>query len=248
MTPKALSRTATILLLLTSALPAHANNPVIAERWRAGLKEVDQKLRAQKWEAAEKQARRVTHEIVELAGTGEGASYSLAVASAFRAIAAAGLGKAEDAAWHWDVALNLFPDISKTDVSPYGPVAKELQARKLRGYEGREAVRNRLEALKARWGAEGKEVAPPRILKQPRPNLPKALAALGANGVLVVEVIIGEDGRVRDPLVLDLQGGGPAMKYVALDSLREWRFEPAKLDGQPVAVYYVLTANFVYKR
>jgi Gram-negative bacterial TonB protein C-terminal len=29
---------------------------------------------------------------------------------------------------------------------------------------------------------------------------------------------------------------------------RQWRFEPAKLEGKPVKVYYVLTINFTLKR
>ncbi|HEX9945878.1 MAG TPA: energy transducer TonB [Thermoanaerobaculia bacterium] len=218
----------------------------MADQWRAELREIDQKLHAKEWGAAEKQAWKLAVKIADEGGTGDEFSYNLAAATALRAIAEAGLGRKDDAAWHWDTALNLFPDIGKTDVSPYGPAAEELRFRTLRDPEAEEAVRNRLEALRAVWGAEGKEVVPPRILKQPRPHFPKALAALGTNGILVVEVIIGEDGRVRAPLVLDLQGGGPAMKYVALDSLREWRFEPAKLDGKAVKVYYVLTVNFTH--
>lgn len=31
---------------------------------------------------------------------------------------------------------------------------------------------------------------------------------------------------------------------VAIDALREWTFEPATLDGKPVAVFYNLTFNF----
>lgn len=48
MARKAFSRIA-ITLLLMSALPVVAGP---ADTWRASLKEVDQKLRAQEWEAA----------------------------------------------------------------------------------------------------------------------------------------------------------------------------------------------------
>lgn len=186
----------------------------------------------------------MSYEIVDGAGTGDGAAYSLAVASAFRAIAEAGLGRKEDSAWHWDMALNLYPDLAKTDVSPYGPAASELQARRLRTIhdpapEG-QTVR---EVAGGKWLGEG-AVTPPRIVKNPYPEFPEGLRRMHAPGLLTVEIIIGPDGRPRDPLTLGLQGGGPAMKFVALDALRDWRFEPALIDGKPVTVYYVLRVNF----
>ena len=245
MASKANPRIATLVLLLASALPVAAvTYPSLAQQWNEGWKEVDQKLRDQNWKAAQKEGRRVAYRIAETAGSGEGAAYSLAVASALRAIAAAGMGDADDAAWHWDTALNLFPDVAKTKVSVYGPAAEELKKRQLRERGPDEAqAANGLSSV-SELKAQGKAVTPPRVVKSPRPAFPKALALQGASGVLVVSTILHEDGRPRDPVVLDFQGSGPAMKYVALDSLREWRFEPAKLDGKPVAVYYVLTVNF----
>jgi len=119
---KPLSKIAAILLLLTSALPAQDIRQYTVEAWRKGLREIDQKLRARQWEAAEKQSRKLADQIIEAAGLGESAAYTLAVVSAFRAIAEAGQGREEDADWHWETALSLFPDIAQTDLSPYGPV------------------------------------------------------------------------------------------------------------------------------
>ena len=248
MTHRPFSRIAILTFLLALTLSTSASGQPLADQWRSGLKEIDQKLRAGQWEAAEKQARTLSYRIAAGAGTGHGAEYSLAVVSAFRAFAAAGLGHQDDAAWHWDVALNIFPDIAKTDVSPYGPAAAELQQRRLRDPTSEKSKKEGIEHLQALGITEGKKVTPPRVLKSPRPDFPKALAAMAATGKLVVETIIGEDGRVHDPLVLGLGGGGPAMKYVTLDSLRGWKFEPATLEGTPVKVYYVLTINFSFKR
>ena len=38
------------------------------------------------------------------------------------------------------------------------------------------------------------------------------------------------------------------MQYEALEALRQWRFAPAKLEGKPVKVYYVITINFALRR
>ncbi|MGH7337233.1 MAG: energy transducer TonB, partial [Myxococcota bacterium] len=32
--------------------------------------------------------------------------------------------------------------------------------------------------------------------------------------------------------------------YASFEAMRTWRFEPAKLKGKPVKVYYSLTVNF----
>jgi hypothetical protein len=253
MASKAYFRTATVTasLLLAFALSvAAATYPPLADQWNAGLQKVDKELREKNWKAAKKEGRKVAYQIAETAGSGEGAAYSLAVASALRAIAAAGMGDTDDAAWHWDVALNLFPDVAKTKVSVYGPEAEELKKHKLR--DPGSDIADQLAAVRAHGLGpmfpdpknESKAMTPPRVLKNPRPVYPKALELQGATGVLVVSMVIYQDGRPRDPVVLDFKGGGPAMKYVALDSLNDWRFEPAKVDGKPVAVFYVLSVNF----
>jgi Gram-negative bacterial TonB protein C-terminal len=256
MAPKAYFRTATVTasLLLAFALSVAAGPyPSLADQWNAGLQKVDQELREKNWQAAKKEGRKVAYRIAGTAGSGDGAAYSLAVASALRAIAAAGLGDADDAAWHWDVALNLFPDVAKTKVSVYGPAAEELKKRQLR--DPGSDIADQLAAVQAHGLGpmfpdpknENKAITPPRVIKSPRPEYPRALELQGATGLLVVSTVIYQDGRPRDPVVLDFKGGGPAMKYVALDSLNDWRFEPAKLDGKPVAVFYVLSVNFKTK-
>src|SRR3954452_511049 len=105
------------LLLTARPIPLLAAN--VNDALRQGLKEVDQKLRDKDWGAAEKQAQKLARALGDEAGTGPEAAHSLAVVTAFRAIAEAGLGQTEDAAWHWDMALNLDPEIAKADVSPY---------------------------------------------------------------------------------------------------------------------------------
>lgn len=246
------------LALLLALSPALAQTAQISrdlapreplqDKWLKGLKETDQKLRSHQWEAAAKRARQAGEDIVDLAGTGESPAYSLAVVEVFRAIAEAELGHQDDAEWFWESALNLFPDVAKTDLSPYGQKALELRRLTLRD-PNRKMERELLERMEGKDGEtvfnpENKNVEHPRIVHEVRPDYPKALRLLGSQGRVVVSSIIGKDGRPRRPVVVDSQGGGASMRYVALDTVRQWRFEPAKLDGQPVAVYYVLTVNF----
>ena len=234
------------LLLLVPSLLAQQ----LSKKWVAELKETDQLLRDHQWEKAEKQGRRTGTDIVNTAGTGEGAAYSLAVVATFRAFAEAGLGHQEDAEWLWDMALNLFPDVAKTNVVVYGPAAAELRKRTLRVVDPKGDLRPQVAGRdgKAETTPGGQTIEHPRIVHQTRPEYPEGLRLLRAEGGVVVATIIGADGRPRQPVVLDTHGAGPALEYVALDSVRQWRFEPGKLDGKPVAVFYVITVNFEVRR
>lgn len=65
---------------------------------------------------------------------------------------------------------------------------------------------------------------------------PKYEPGPGSGRILVVLwVIIGPDGKPRDAKVLQ-QSQDSKFDASALEVVREWRFKPAKCDGQPIAV------------
>ena len=61
-------------------------------------------------------------------------------------------------------------------------------------------------------------------------------------GRIILQVVIDEDGCVRDPRIL--QGTNWYQNSGALDAIRQWVFLPATLEGKPVSVNYVLTITF----
>jgi len=54
-------------------------------------------------------------------------------------------------------------------------------------------------------------------------------------GVVVVEFVVGEDGRTRDIETVHSQPGDTFVN-AAIRAIRRWRFRPGKKDGKPVAV------------
>ncbi len=64
--------------------------------------------------------------------------------------------------------------------------------------------------------------------------------ALG-DGVAVVEVLVGRDGRVESATLVNSSGGFDA---AALDAARRWTFRPAERDGIPVTAYAYLVFGF----
>jgi TonB family protein len=64
--------------------------------------------------------------------------------------------------------------------------------------------------------------------------------ALG-DAMVLVEVLVGEDGRVREASVVQ---GAAGFNDEALSTAREWRFRPAHRSGELVAVYAYLAFGF----
>jgi TonB family protein len=66
---------------------------------------------------------------------------------------------------------------------------------------------------------------PPEPLATPNPLLDVA----EPNSRVSVSFIIGTDGRVHSPLIL--QSAGPSQDRTILDTVRSWRYRPAMCNG-----------------
>ena len=60
-------------------------------------------------------------------------------------------------------------------------------------------------------------------------------------GIVIIQATIGADGRVVDAEVLRPI---PFLSQAALDAVRQWRFTPPQLNGEPIAVIMTVTVNF----
>ncbi|HET9210779.1 MAG TPA: TonB family protein [Thermoanaerobaculia bacterium] len=85
--------------------------------------------------------------------------------------------------------------------------------------------------------------APPKLLHRAAVRITADPAALQWRNV-IVEAVISPEGRIAKARVLrapEIKG----LQSAIIESLREWRFEPARLAASPVAVYYTLTLPLV---
>ena len=53
--------------------------------------------------------------------------------------------------------------------------------------------------------------------------------------------VIGKDGSVRDVRV---ESGLPILAQAAIDAVKQWRYKPYLIDGEPVEVDSRITINF----
>jgi hypothetical protein len=85
----------------------------------------------------------------------------------------------------------------------------------------------------------GGDITAPKVLKRVDPLAPNRL--LGRNVSAKVEAIIGTDGVPRHVCVV---AGDPDWGDALAAAVRQWRFQPATLNGQPVAVLFRVESKF----
>jgi TonB family protein len=88
----------------------------------------------------------------------------------------------------------------------------------------------------------GGGVSAPRILFAPDPDYSEEARKAKYQGTVVLWVVVGPDGRPRDIRVQRSLGLGLDEK--AMEAVKTWKFEPARKDGQPVAVQINVEVNF----
>ena len=88
----------------------------------------------------------------------------------------------------------------------------------------------------------GGGVSAPRGLYTPDPEYSEEARKAKWQGTVVLWVVVGPDGRAHDIRVQRSLGMGLDEK--AMEAVRSWKFEPAKKDGQPVAVQVNIEVNF----
>lgn len=80
-------------------------------------------------------------------------------------------------------------------------------------------------------------------LRNPPPSYPPLARRLGEEGRVLLRVEVGTDGRAQR--VETLTGSGsPRLDAAAIDAVRRWRFEPARLGSSPVAAWVRVPINF----
>ena len=88
----------------------------------------------------------------------------------------------------------------------------------------------------------GVDVAPPRKTRHVPPLYPPVAAAARIEGTVVLEAIIDHEGNVSNLRVVQ---SIPLLDRAALDAVRQWKYEPTRLNSRPVPVVMTVTVTFV---
>lgn len=89
----------------------------------------------------------------------------------------------------------------------------------------------------------GGNIQQANLIHEVRPDYPEATRQAGIEGTVSLEAIIGKDGTVLNHRVLNTLAN-PALVEAAVEAVKQWRYQPTLLNGEPVEVVTTITVNF----
>jgi protein TonB len=80
------------------------------------------------------------------------------------------------------------------------------------------------------------------LIRQIKPNYPPLAKQARISGSVVLQAVIGKDGTIQN---LRAVSGHPMLIQSAIDAVRQWKYKPYILNGEPVEVDTQVTVNFI---
>lgn len=87
----------------------------------------------------------------------------------------------------------------------------------------------------------GGDIKPPVKVKGAAPVYPDVAKRARVEGVVILEVTVGTDGKVKDIKVIR---SVKLLESAAMDAVRTWEFKPTLVNGQAVQVITTIPVNF----
>ena len=85
-------------------------------------------------------------------------------------------------------------------------------------------------------------ITAPKLIQKVDPVYPEEARKNRIQGLVISEALIDRSGDVVDVKVVET--ADEVFNQPTIDAIRQWKFEPATKDGEPVNVIYVLTVNY----
>jgi periplasmic protein TonB len=79
------------------------------------------------------------------------------------------------------------------------------------------------------------------VIHKVQPNYPPLAKTARVQGTVQLAAIIGKDGTIQN---LHVISGHPLLTQAALDAVKQWRYKPYVLNGEPVEVDTTIQVNF----
>jgi protein TonB len=84
-------------------------------------------------------------------------------------------------------------------------------------------------------------VAQGNLIHNVKPPYPPLARQARVQGMVVIQAVIGKDGTIQN---LRVVSGHPMLAQAALEAVKQWRYKPYYLNGEPVDVDTTINVNF----
>jgi len=84
----------------------------------------------------------------------------------------------------------------------------------------------------------------PTKIKNVDPVYPPIAQSARKEGVVIIELLVGIDGHVKEAKVIR---SVPLLDQAALDAVKQWVYTPTLLNNVPQEIYYNITVSFTLK-
>jgi periplasmic protein TonB len=88
---------------------------------------------------------------------------------------------------------------------------------------------------------KGGQLVQPKLISSLASSYPAAAKAAHAEGDVLIDALIDSTGKVAATKVIS---GSPLLQQAAVDSLHFWKYEPARLNGEPIPIHIKVSVNF----
>lgn len=87
----------------------------------------------------------------------------------------------------------------------------------------------------------GGRVQPPKLLNEVQPTYPPLAREARVQGDVMIDSIIDKQGDVTQ---MKLVSGNPLLITAALNAMKQWKYQPTRLNGTPISVEMQVTVHF----
>ena len=89
----------------------------------------------------------------------------------------------------------------------------------------------------------GGNVQQANLIYQTKPTYPEQALQAGIEGAVLLEAVIAKSGSVEN-LRLMSRGAHPFLAKAAMEAVKQWRYQPTLLNGEPIEVVTTITVDF----
>ena len=85
-------------------------------------------------------------------------------------------------------------------------------------------------------------IVPPRVVHKVDPEYPPELRREGITGIVTIQALIDSTGRLLQPSIV--RSADHRLDELALAAVRQWRFKPGTVNGEPADVVFLVDVKF----